>query len=219
MTEEVLVGENPDETRAPQSGDPSDLLFAAYQEAGSLNDVMLFPGSMNQFATAMEAIGDELLLAGEFNGSFTMGETSMTHQGQFDVFLARLTQSGGVSWVQAYGDTTAEQVMEVVVDAAGDIVLSGRYAGAPSFGGDAFPSSNMVWSPFVAKLDGAGQHHWSHGYAVAVDARAFAVAADDQQRVYVGGTFADTMTVGTHELDADPPNLGHRNGFLLQLAP
>ena len=86
-------------------------------------------GTSQVTATAVDAAGNAVV-AGTFTGTGTLGSTTLTSAGGNDIFVARLNASS--AWTQAVraGSVGSEQPTGVKVDAQGNVVVTGRFAGA-----------------------------------------------------------------------------------------
>jgi hypothetical protein len=108
--------------------------------------------------------------------------------------LAAFDPSGKLSWQRHLG---ANLIEAVAVDQQGDIVLLGTYGeeGADLGGGPLPPGRGS----YVAKLDSAGRHVWSHGYPNAYGA---ALGLDSDGNLLVTGTFSGSLDLGAGTMDA-----------------
>jgi hypothetical protein len=96
----------------------------------------------------------------------------------------------------------------MTVDAAGQVAITGQYAGGVDFGGGSLPQASIA-DVFVAKLDSAGNHLWSKGFqcaeSVSGNGTVFsstAVAFDGSGNVIIAGNFSGVVDFGGGELIA-----------------
>ena len=76
-----------------------------------------------------------VVLAGGFQGSFSIGGESVTSAGDYDVAVATLEAGGGVQKVCSYGSPLYDAVGAVAVDAPGNqVILTGTYFSTIDFG-------------------------------------------------------------------------------------
>ncbi|WP_437951151.1 hypothetical protein WME98_10195 [Sorangium sp. So ce296] len=113
-------------------------------------------------------------VTGYFEGTVDFGAGPLTSAGGQDVFLLKLDPSGALLWSKRFGSPFNEIGWAVAVDGNGDVRLAGSYHGDLSgetagldFGGGAIPD---VSSMFVAKLDADGNHIWSDGFDLYLNA-------------------------------------------------
>jgi hypothetical protein len=106
-------------------------------------------------------------------------------------------------WSYGFGDSKDQYVYGVAIDAAGDILIAGAFAGHVNFGPGGVLSSNGGLDAFVAMLDPNGQGIWSHSFgdvadAGAQDQLAYSVAVDPTSgEVLVVGAFEGSINLGT----------------------
>lgn len=109
---------------------------------------------------AIDANG-EVYVAGNFNGNFTFGITTLTHGGNQDIFLAAYTSGGIPKWAGRAGSNNRDRVNGLGIDAAGNLYLGGHFNGAPTFGtGISIPNSGSQ-DIFLAKYNSSGTALWA----------------------------------------------------------
>lgn len=160
----------------------------------------------------VDAAGN-VLLAATFYGAVQFGASPLTSAGSNDVGLAKFTAAGNHVWSKALGSASYQEAGSLVVDAAGNLLLTGTTAGPLDFG--AGPEAPPATSGFfVAKLDPNGDRVWSrvHGntgnysmYApdlgVAPDGSAL-VTGGFVDVIDVGGVTLSTMSTALHDVFA-----------------
>jgi hypothetical protein len=129
---------------------------------------------------------------------------------------------GSALWMNGYGDTLDQVGLGVVVDAAGDIVLTGVFQGSIDLGGGPLVGDPSAYSIYVAKLDPSGHHLWSHAYPggrdfVSGGGLPFAtVAVAPSGNVILGGDFTGTVDFGAGPVSAAT---GFGDGFVVAFDP
>lgn len=167
---------------------------------------------------------------GRFQGTvdFDPGpvQYNLTSAGGYDIFVSKLDSSGNFVWVRSFGNTTAQDEGRAIsVDQAGDIVLTGKFAGTVDF--DPGPGTANLSTPntspnvFILKLNSNGDHLWAKGIGQVNGEYGEGVALDDIGNVYVVGYF---LEYGTQPTDFDPgpgvfniTSAGNYDAFLLKL--
>jgi len=139
-------------------------------------------------------------VTGFFQGTATFGGQTLVSSGLQDVFIAKYNASGVVQWAVKAGGTLSDIGNGINVDQAGNVVVTGEFAGSATFGATTLTSMNGSVDVFVAKLNADGVFQWAKkGSAPAID-RGIDVACDAQGNVYVAGQFSDTITFDvTHQ--------------------
>ena len=107
----------------------------------------------------VDAAGN-IVIAGHFGASIDFGGGALTASGGFDVFLVKFDAAGNHLWGQRYGDLSTQMAGGVFVTPAGDIVLTGGYAGS-MFAGQMSAAPGPVTSRmFVARFSAPGNLQW-----------------------------------------------------------
>jgi hypothetical protein len=99
-------------------------------------------------------------------------------------------------WAKAFGAASDQQPFSVARDAQDNVVITGRFTGFMSFGGNMLVSPNG-YDIFVAKFDADGNHLWSKRFGDnAIYQEGFDVAVDAGGNVFVTGYFDGTINFG-----------------------
>lgn len=136
-----------------------------------------------------------VVITGSFNGKIDLGGGSITSAGTTDIFVAKLDTDGNHVWSKTFGDAGAQSGKAVDVDLAGNVVVTGDFAGTVDFGGGALTSAggNDV---FLASFDAAGNHLWSQRFGDAGAQASGGVAVDSVGNVVITGSAAGKVNFG-----------------------
>ena len=140
------------------------------------------------FLSSYIIIGDDTLI----NNSTPMGGWYLV-----DFFLARYDTTGQVKWARSFGGSKQDQVLDIVVDAFGDIYITGETTSpAIVFGNDTIINA-LVGNPkyFLVKLDPEGNVLWSRTAVASESSRGLAVTTDPVGNVKVAGTFTGEYAI------------------------
>ncbi|MBJ6108896.1 T9SS type A sorting domain-containing protein [Hymenobacter sp. BT523] len=150
--------------------------------------------------------GNNVVVVGYFGGllptvfgTATFGTTTLTSAGAYDIFVARLSPSG--VWTQAVraGGSGSDYGQDLVVDPAGNAIVTGTFLGAPTFGSLTLNSAGSA-DAFVAKLSAAGT--WTQ--AVQSGGSGYesssSIALDAAGNVLIAGYFDNTSVFGSTTL-------------------
>lgn len=163
---------------------------------------------------------------GYFNGTITLGTTTLTCTTGADVFVGRLSASGQWTNVVQAGGDGLKWPAALALDGAGGVVITGNFQSAAvgntvgnktTFGNIAL-ASTLQPGVFVARLSAAGVWTQAVGaYSVGVgDAVPAGVALDGAGNAVVAGTFHNSpLTIGNTIL----PPVGYLNAFVARLSP
>jgi hypothetical protein len=173
------------------------------------------------YAVAADASGN-VAVAGSFQGTATFGATTLTAAGTTEGFVAKLDPSGNILWVAkttGSGSSTA-QVSGVAIDASGNVVETGFYAGSVNFNpGPGATTLTAVGSrdAFVARLTPTGSLAWAKGYGSPDVDQGNAVVADSSGNVYITGFFSGPINFDPGASNTTLSPGGFYDGFLLKL--
>jgi hypothetical protein len=134
-------------------------------------------------------------VTGLFQETVDFGGGPVTSAGSLDMFVAKYDANGGHVLSGGYGGTSNDQGYGVAADAAGNVIVTGRFAGTAQFGGGVFTSAGDA-DVFVAKYDAAGDHVWSRALGGSGRDLGLAVAVDEAGSVFVTGSFSETVNFG-----------------------
>ncbi|HEX6789936.1 MAG TPA: FlgD immunoglobulin-like domain containing protein [Candidatus Krumholzibacteria bacterium] len=171
-------------------------------------------GGTNQnyaYDVAVDGSGN-VVIAGTFAGMMTIGSTTLTSAGSYDVFLAKFDANGAYQWCQRFGGTGLDGARAVAVDGAGNIVMTGYFRAPVSFGGAAL-AGRAALDIFVARFNTNGGHLWSQWYGSSRDDEGQDIAADASGNVVVTGSYNGAIDFAGNAL----PVFGSLDMFVLKL--
>jgi len=154
-----------------------------------------FGDGNGQYASGV-AIDDasNLYVGGYFAGSIDFGGSVLLAAGFDDVFLVKFNSNGGHLWSKQFGNSSAQEALDVAVDPSGNVFIVGQFLGSINFGGANLTSLGV--DVFVAKFNPAGSHLWSKSFGSTLAQSAQAVATDGLGNVYLTGTFKNAIDFG-----------------------
>jgi hypothetical protein len=150
---------------------------------------------------AIDASGN-IYSVGLFSGSVTFGSTTLTSDGDRDIFLVKYDNSGGVQWVRRAGGAGADVPNGIAVS-GNDVYITGYFSGSstPNFNTPSAPGSNELFTAgsddiFLAKFDDSGNFQWARRAGGTSSDIAYGVAASGSA-VYITGYFSTTANFNT----------------------
>ncbi|MCC3155729.1 SBBP repeat-containing protein [Hymenobacter sp. 15J16-1T3B] len=208
------------------SPDHSNMFVAKLNPSGQYQWAIKVAGA-SPTGLALDAAGNAYL-TGTFGGerrTATFGSTTLTNNdpSQYpspDVFVAKLNGTGQWQWAVKAGGPDADLGVDLALDAAGDVYVTGHFASASAtFGNTTLLNSVAQPGPynyniFVAKLNASGQWQWASKAGGANTDQASGLAVDGNGGVYIIGTYASNPAVfGTYSLTGS----GYSNLFVAKL--
>lgn len=141
---------------------------------------------------AVDKVGN-VCLVGSFESPIDFGGGLLTSAGGRDLFVVKFDDSGSYLWAKRFGDAAFQFGDSVALDNAGNIALTGRFAGVLDFGGGPLTSTGYN-DFFVAKLDATGDHLWSERLGGASPYST--VTMDTAGALYFGGSIDGAVDFG-----------------------
>jgi len=138
-------------------------------------------------------------VTGNFVGTATFGSTTLTSNGNSDIFVAKLDSDGNWQWAVQGGGIYRERGYSITTDNLGNCYIGGYFEEATSFGSTTL-TGYEYYDIFVAKLDADANWQW----ALQAGGNSFdyvkGISIDVERNIYLTGQFADTATFGSHTL-------------------
>ncbi|HVZ37774.1 MAG TPA: T9SS type A sorting domain-containing protein [Candidatus Kapabacteria bacterium] len=123
-------------------------------------------GSGNDYGdhVAVDAAGNSYAI-GEFQGSAQFDTVTLAGPGIWKLFLAKYNPAGRIVWatVVAYTTGTGSDIYgsAIVLDAAGNIYIGGRFVAGVTFAGDTLRTSRGPTDMLLVKVNNAGGVVWA----------------------------------------------------------
>ncbi len=163
--------------------------------------------------TVTDAAGN-VFTSGDFHGTVDFGATSLTSTGlYFNNYIAKLDSNGNWLWASRGGGTADdESAPKISLDGAGDIHVTGFFAGTADFGATNLTSQGMQ-DIYVAKLDSAGNWLWAQRAGGPSWDAGWDILADASGNSYISGIFRGSANFGFHAFTA----LGDGDSFVAKV--
>lgn len=148
------------------------------------------------------------------------GVYNLTSAGETDIFISKSDPFGNFIWAKCIGGIANEFTRSFVLDAGGNIYLTGSFSqtidcdpGAGVFNITASGTSDV----FIIKLSASGSFIWAKQVGGNLDANSFCITTDVFGSICLGGTFR-----GTADFDPGPANfpmtsVGYTDIFMMKL--
>ena len=180
--------------------DGNDLFLARVSSQGKVLWARRHGGSGSDLTArlARDKAGN-LYLTGRFTKQLTFGSTTLTSQGSYDVFLAKLDSAGKGLWARSAGGKGEDRGQGITADATGNVYVVGDYSAGALFGSTSLTAKGS-YDLFVAKLGASGNYLWVKSAGGAKVDRALAAAVAPDQGLLVTGSFNGEATFGSTKL-------------------
>lgn len=190
----------------------SSLLATGAAHAQNWQSALALPTSADGRSRINSLVADGTggyLLAGQFSGTLTLGNFTLTSAGGQDIFVARLSTAGTYTQALRAGGSGDDVATELAVDATGLATVAGSFASPglvlgsttlTNFDASSTPSSDV----FVARLTAAGTWTQAAQGGGPADDAASGVALDPNGSAVVAGYYmGSTAKFGTYTLSGN----------------
>jgi hypothetical protein len=205
------------------------------------DSVVSIGGTLNDAgrSVAVDTAGNHYL-AGGFRDTVDFdlgpGTTSLTSNGNRDIFVAKYFADGTLDWARSFGGPGSDYEWfdwldgDVQVDASGntyvlcDFWSTVTFGGDPTFGdvGEFTFTSDQTTDHVMLRFDSGGKLEWATWFGGAeVGGFVLDVDGNGDGSIYAAGSFTGTRNFGTQQLTAISAKIGANNynqdGFLSRL--
>ena len=189
------------------SSGAEDVFLAKYDGAGIhvWSGRMGGPSLEEGYALAVDN-AEDVIITGHFLSTADFdpgpGTANLISAGGYDMFLAKYDRLGNHVWSKRMGGTAGEEPRSLILDASGNIHVTGQYYGNGDY--DPGPGSSILVNHgasdiFLCKYDVNGNHLWSLGIGAQNNDYGMSVATDREGNAYMTGYF-----MGQVDFDAGP---------------
>ena len=151
-------------------------------------------------------------VTGSFQDTATFGSYSLTSNGGYDIFVAKMDANGNWLWVAQAGGSNTDYGIGIAIDDNGSNYVTGIFHGTPVFGSYSLTSSGHS-DIFAAKMDANGNWLWATQAGGNSDDFGSKIAIDENGDSYVTGRFYYTATFGSYSLTSS----GHIDIFVAKM--
>ncbi len=158
-------------------------------------------GPSNDSANGVSALPDgSSIITGYFSGAgATFGVASLNSAGSFDSFTAKVNADGSYAWATRAGGTNSDVALGVSALSDGSSIITGRFAGAASFGATNLTTTGS-YDSFTSKVNADGSYAWAtKGGGTNFDLANGVSALPDGSSI-ITGYFSDTAAFGATNL-------------------
>ncbi|MGB0403278.1 MAG: hypothetical protein ACPGEG_04220, partial [Salibacteraceae bacterium] len=143
-----------------------------------------------------------VFISGIYNGSVTIGSTTLSTNGSNDIYLAKYDTSGTPIWAKGYGSFSTDEALGLSIDKFNDVYMVGRFYSSIIFGSDTLTvgGSSNQWDCYLVKLDTGGVVDWAKqfgGYTgtYASQDYCYGIDTDNKGNIGVSGRYGGNLAV------------------------
>jgi hypothetical protein len=195
-------GELSDPATSDAYGGESDVFVGAWSSEAELVFARTFGDSAAQQGrdVAFDRERSELVVVGDFEGSVTFDDLTLTSEGGRDAFVVRLDDTGAVLSAMAFGGASDQTATAVTIDGIGRVVVTGDFEGTITVGGLALESAGKS-DVFVVRMMAEEVEQLSR-YGDAETQTVADVAAGGSDTIYLLLNAQGDVTIGENVLPA-----------------
>ena len=159
----------------------------------------------NTFGITGDAQGN-LFVSGTFMQTMSIGTTSLTSNGDWDVFTAKFLPDGQPEWAVSYGGNTNDRANDIAVDASGNVYIYGWYQNTMTVGTTTLTSLGE-YDVFLIKMQPNGVPIWAYSFGGNSFDVGAGIGLDAVGNLYMNGDFySSNFTVGSINLSPQSGN-------------
>jgi len=182
-------------TTSLTSSGSSDIFIAKINSTGVYQWALKAGGTGNDRGLSIALDGsNNVFVTGYFNGSADFSATTLTSSGLQDMFIAKYSTAGVLSWAVRAGGTDSDIGNGICVDNSGNVIVTGEFKGISSFGPSSLTSVNGSTDVFITKLNGLGVFQWTQQGSGTGTNRGIDIGCDASGNVYATGQFSENFT-------------------------
>lgn len=176
-----------------------DVFVARWDSLGALSWATAVTGPSDTWAYDVAVVEDgdgaDAVLVGSFDGSLSLGGSTLVSAGGYDMLAARYSSAGAVAYASGFGGSGDDELYAVAV-ASGSVVAGGYFDSAtlPLGGAGTFASAGG-FDATVVGISGTGAASWALSFGGDGDDYVYDLS-DAAGDVAAVGSFSGTMSIG-----------------------
>jgi len=153
---------------------------------------------------------------------FDPGTTNLNlvSNGNFDVFIAKLSASGALMWAESFGGLSYDRSVKLLQGPSGDLYICGEFSRTVDFdpGPGTFElSSTGSRDIFIVKLDSSGNFIWAKSFQGDFYCGPGDMDIDAQENLYLTGYFSNSCNFDPDGGGAPIQSNGREDAFVLKM--
>ena len=173
-----------------------DMFLAKFDPNGAHLFSKRFGGTSvdSGWGVATDAAGN-IGVCAYFTGTINLGGGNLVSGGGNDIVVGKFDGNGVHLWSRSFGSTGTDAGVDVKMDAAGNLVVTGQFSQTVDFGGGPLTSAGSL-DVVLAKYGPTGTHIWSERFGGSGPDQPGSIAIDGPGNVYFTGIFYGTTSFG-----------------------
>jgi len=157
-------------------------------------------------------------VTGYFYQNSIIGTDTLNSRGTVDIFVSKFDNTGNSLWVKQAGGKhggpySKDEGYALSCSKSGNVYVTGSCTDTAQFENIIFNNSNKNNDIFISKYDSQGNLIWVKRFGAAIDDEGRCIAVDDDENIYVGGSYVGTVNFGGYSL----PAFAHYDLFVIKM--
>ncbi len=195
----------------------ADAFIAKYSSTGTIQWAKQIAGTDYDWGQCVttDPAGNAYISGDFLSPTLSVGNTTLTNHGNYDIYLAKYTNAGNFVWARCVGDTASDNPMAICTDNWCYVYLSGAYGSGHLTFGTHTIANNGFTNAFIAKYDSAGTAVWATNLGGSNFDYGYSITTDGNNNIYHTSTFSSsTITYGSQEVS----DIGNYDGVVGKLS-
>ena len=184
-------------------------------------------GTHNDYAAAVSSDNaGNVYITGYFRNTVDFdpgpGTTSLTSNGDYDVFITKSDPHGNLVWAVSFGGSGDDRGEDIVVSSTGSLYVTGSFYNTVDFDFGASTDSKTSAGGadiFVVKCDTSGNYTWSVVAGSSGPEIGASIDTDNSDQCYVTGGFSNTVDFDPGAGTQNRTSQGSMSAFMWRLSP
>jgi len=184
----------------------NDIYLIKYDSLGNILFYKHWGNTGADYARGVDADNEgNIYVSGVFSGTVNFDSISMTSNGPKDIFLAKLSSTGTLIWIQKFGGSDVfDEGCEIEVQPlTGDVFVAFNVGSSVILPNNTTLTSASAQNQLVIKFDSTGIVQWAKmagGNSILIN---FSIGLDENENVVVAGSFNGIINAGNLTLNGE----------------
>ena len=178
-----------------------DIFITKFDASGNLVWARSMGDTLNEYGYSIGVDGTgNVYTTGHFSGTVDfdpgVATTTISSNGNEDIFVSKLDANGNFVWAKNIGGTTSDFGRAMTVDANGNVFVTGYFDGTSDFdpnAGTVNLTSTGLYDIFILRLDANGNYTWAKNIGGTTYDVGNSIVLDASGNVYTTGYFGGTV--------------------------
>jgi len=153
---------------------------------------------------------NNIYISGLFSDTLFVGNDTLVSNGNRDIAVIKLNSSGSVLWTRSFGSNTDDRSYASVLDASGNVYVTGYFKGAMSVDTEDL-TCNGGYDIFITKLSSSNNVLWAKSYGDSNDDNAIDIQLYNNSQLLISGSYSGSLDLNGVMSTSSSTN---KDGFL-----